>query len=148
MENRFIRVRSTKDIVICTHLLAAGLLLVTLPVSEAVGIAGFFILFAGLLLCLLLKTGYKDVETGVRFYKTERFFAQDMRECIKSALTSPKVIDSAAEDKGNGLRLDIYYSQSADKSYAQLNEYVPYKYEPCSKYYEFNMEEASKLLGR
>ena len=79
MENRFIRVRSTKDIVICTLLLAAGLLLVTLPVSEAVGIAGFFILFAGLLLCLLLKTGYKDVETGVRFCKTERFFAQDMR---------------------------------------------------------------------
>lgn len=148
MEKNFIRVRSVKDIIISLLLVILGCILVVVPAAEPVSITGFFLIFAGLITLFILKTSYKDAETGIKYRKTERFFAQDMRESIKSALTSPMVIDPAAEDKGNGLRLDIYYSHSADKAFAQLNEYVPYKYEPCSRYYEFNMNDASKLLGK
>ena len=148
MENRFVRVRSIKDIVICTLLLATGLLLVTLPVSEALGITGFFILFAGLLLCVMLKTGYKDAETGARFCKTERFFGNEMREVLKKSMESPARICGDSEDKGSSLRLDVYHSQSCGKVFCQLYEYIPYKYEACSKIYEHSYDEGAKLIEK
>ena len=148
MENRFVRVRSIKDIVICALLLATGLLLVTLPVSEALGITGFFILFAGLLLCVMLKTGYKDAETGARFCKTERFFGNEMREVLKKSMESPARICGDSEDKGSSLRLDVYHSQSCRKVFCQLYEYIPYKYEACSKIYEHSYDEGARLIEK
>jgi hypothetical protein len=36
------------------------------------------ILFAGIILALVLKTGYKDVETAAEYHKKERYFQQTM----------------------------------------------------------------------
>ena len=66
MEKTFIRVRSVKDITVFTSLIVLGCILVALPTGAAVNITGFFLIFAGLILALVLKTGYKDENTGER----------------------------------------------------------------------------------
>ena len=147
MEKTFIRVRSIKDIVIFIILILAGTALVLMPSSTAVNITGFFLIFAGLILMLVLKSAYKDTETGVKYEKKEHYFQQAMNAPISSALASkPESIDLREAEKGNAVKLDIYYSKVSRKAYLQLFEYVPYRYEPCSKMYEHQMERVEKLI--
>ena len=58
MEKEFIRVRSIKDIVIFVSLIVAGSVLIALPTGASVNITGFFLIFAGLILALVMKTGH------------------------------------------------------------------------------------------
>lgn len=147
MNKEFTRVRSVKDIIISSVLLIGGAVLVALPTATSINIIGFFMIFAGIILSLVLKTGYKDNETGVRYCKTERFFAQSMRQDILDAIaTKPESTNLSEEDKGNGIRLDIYHSKESNKAYIQLFEYIPYKYEPCSRIYEYELKNVNKIL--
>ena len=146
MEKTFERVRSIKDIVIFVSLVVLGSILIALPTSASINITGFFLIFAGLILALVLKTGYKD-ENGGKYQKKERFFQQAMNAEICAALASkPDSVDLSEEDKGNAIRLDIYSCKSSGKAYIQLFEYVPYRYEPCSKMYEYELSKVSKLI--
>ena len=147
MEKTFNKVRSTKDIVISAGLAAGGCVLVALPTSTSINILGFFMLFAGILLFLMLRSGYKEVETGEKFYKTERYFSQTLRaELAEKIASKPQNVNLAEEDKGNALRLDIYYSRKTGKAYIQIFEYIPYKYEPCTRQFEYEISETGKLI--
>lgn len=146
MEREFIRVRSVKDIVISSLLLIAGTILVVLPTSTAVNIAGFFLLLTGLMLLFVLKTAHKDTSNGEIFSKKERFFSHEMHEKLKAALTCPEKLDLSTEDHGNSMRLDIYYNKK--KVYLQLLEYVPHSYEPCSAMHEHTFDKAHSLTGK
>ena len=147
MEKTFIRVHSIKDIVIFISLLVLGGILVAVPTSDAVNITGFFLIFAGAIHALVLKTGYKDVETNVKYIKKERYFQQAMHAAIADAIASePDSIDLSQENKGNAIKLDIYFSKASGKAYIQLFEYVPYTYQPCSKMYEYELSKVSKLI--
>ena len=147
MEKTFVRVRSAKDITICASLIIAGGILIALPTGAAINITGFFLIFAGIILALVLKTGYKDEETGKSYLKKEHYFQQAMNSVINSVLENkPEAIDLAEEEKGNAIKLDIYYSKAAGKAYLQLFEYIPYKYEPCSKMYEHQLSRIEKLI--
>ena len=147
MEKTFIRVHSIKDIVIFISLLILGGILVAVPTSDAVNITGFFLIFAGAILALVLKTGYKDVETNVKYFKKERYFQQAMHAAIADAIASkPDSIDLSQENKGNAIKLDIYFSKASGKAYVQLFEYVPYTYQPCSKMYEHEISKVTKLI--
>ena len=85
MEKNFVRVRSIKDIIISSALIISGCILVSIPSSESVNIAGFFIVVTGLFLAFILKTAYKDNESGEKYVKKERFFGNEMHEKLKSA---------------------------------------------------------------
>ena len=147
MEKTFVRVHSIKDIVVFISLLALGGILIAIPAGDAVNITGFFLLFAGAILALVLKTGYKDVETAAKYNKKERYFQQTMHTAIANAIASkPDSIDLSEENKGNAIKLDIYYSKAAGKAYIQLFEYVPYTYQPCSKMYEYDLSKVNKLI--
>ncbi len=147
MEKTFIRVRSVKDIVIFTSLIIIGSVLVALPTSAGVNVAGFFMIFAGLLLGLFMRTGYKDTASGERFQKKEHYFQQAMNSVICSVLENkPEAIDLAEAEKGNAVKLDIYYSKASGKAFLQLFEYVPYRYEPCSKMYEHQVSRIENLI--
>ena len=149
MEKEFIRVRSTKDITISSACIIAGSVLVALPTGTPINIAGFFLIFAGIILVLALRTGYKDTESGVKYCKIERFFAQSMREQINKAIgEKPENVNLTEEDKGNGVRLDIYHSKASGKAFVQLFEYIPYKYEPCSNIYEYDLAQVTKLISK
>ena len=147
MEKTFTRVHSIKDIVIFISLLVLGGILVAVPTSDAVNITGFFLVLAGAILALVLKTGYKDVETNVKYIKKERYFQQAMHAAIADAIASkPDSIDLSQENKGNAIKLDIYFSKASGKAYIQLFEYVPYTYQPCSKIYEYEISKVGKLI--
>ena len=147
MEKEFIRVRSVKDIVIFATLVIAGSVLVTIPSGSAVNITGFFLIFAGLILALVLKTGYKDSATGAKYQKKELYFQQAMNPVISSLLAAkPESIDLSEESKGNAVRLDVYYGKATGKAYLQLFEYIPYKYEPCTQVYEHELCKVEKLI--
>ncbi len=140
MEKNFIRVRSIKDITISSVLTITGCVLIALPTATSINVLGFFMIFTGILLFFLLKTGYKDQESGVKYCKKERFFAQAQRAAILDKLAcNPDGINLKEEDQGNAVRLDIFYSEADGKAYLQLFEYIPYKYEPCSKLYEHSL---------
>ena len=110
MEKTFVRVRSIKDIVIFASLAIIGITLTALPIGEAAHIAGFFMISAAAILALVLKSAYKDAETNEKYLKKERYFQQTMQAEISTAIASrPDSIDLSEEDKGNALRLDIYY---------------------------------------
>ena len=147
MEKEFIRVRSVKDIVIFVSLIALGSVLVALPTGTAVNITGFFMIFAGLILALVMKSGYKDTEKGDCYHKKEHYFQQACNAALTSAIsTKPESVDLSEEDKGNALRLDVYYSKASGKAYLQLFEYIPYKYEPCSEMLEYGIDRVEKLI--
>ena len=147
MVKTFVRVRSIKDIVIFVSLAIVGCTLTALPVGEAANIAGFFILISALILALVLKSGYKDTDTNEKYIKKERYFQQAMHTSVLAAISSkPDSVDLTEEDKGNALRMDIYYSKSTGKAYLQRFEYVPYTYQPCSKMYEYGISNVTKLI--
>lgn len=147
MEKIFNRVRSIKDIIIFTSLIAAGSILIALPTGTGINIAGFFMIFAGIILALILRTGYKESESGEQYQKKEYYFQQAMNSEIMSVIGSnPDSIDLSQAEKGNAVKLDIYYSQKSGKAYIQLFEYIPYKYEPVSKMYEHSISRVNKLI--
>ncbi len=147
MNKEFIRVRSISDIVISASLIAAGIVLVALPTSEAINITGFFMVLTGLLLAFVLKTAYMDTDTKERFHKKELYFQHAMYAALSSAIVSkPESVDLAEADKGNSLRLDVYVCKSKGKAYLQLFEYVPYKYEPCSQIHEHEIGRVEQLI--
>lgn len=117
MEKTFVRVHSVKDIVISLSLIVSGSILVALPTGTGVNVAGFFMIFAGLLLALFMRTGYKDIDSGERYQKKEHYFQQAMNSVINSVLENrPEAIDLAEAEKGNAIKLDIYYSKAAGKA--------------------------------
>lgn len=146
MEKTFTRVRSVKDITIFASLIILGSVLVALPTGTGVNIAGFFMIFAGIILALMLKTGYKDAATGETYLKKEHYFQQACKPEISAALVSnPGSVDLTQANKGSALKLDVYYNRKSGKAYLQLFEYIPYKYEPCSKVYEYEVAKVEKM---
>lgn len=147
MEKEFIRVRSVKDIVIVVSLMASGCVLIALPTGAGVNITGFFLIFAGIILALVLRTGYKETETGEKYLKKELYFQQAVHSEVKAAIESdPSSLDMSQEDKGNALKVDIYYSGKAGKAYVQMFEYVPYSYQPCSRMYVYDVNKVGNLI--
>ena len=147
MEKTFTRVRFIKDITIFVSLALVGIILTVLPVGEAASIAGFFIILAAAILALVLKTGYKDVDTNAKYHKKERYFQQTEHAAITAAIASkPDSVDLSEENKGNAIKLDVYFSKATGKAYVQLFEYVPYTYQPCSKMYEYDLSKVGKLI--
>ena len=147
MEKTFNRVRSVKDIVISASIIILGIVLLLLSAEAGVDIAGYFFILAGLILLFILKSDYKDAETGIRYKRKEYYFEQSMNASIASALaTNPASIDIKEAGKGESVMLDIYYSKDSGKAYLQLFKYIPYEYEPCSKVYEYEIAKVEKLL--
>lgn len=147
MNKEFVRVRSVKDIVVFTSLIVIGSILIALPSGAGVNITGFFMIFAGLILALVLRTGFKDISNGERYCRKEHYFLQEMKAEVLSALIDdPALIDMSKEDAGNGLKVDVYYSKVLDKAYVQVFEYIPYNYLPCSPIYEYEIGRVSNLI--
>ena len=151
MEKHFTRVRSTKDIIISTALTLSGIVLVSLPTSTGINILGFILLLIGILLYFTLKSSYKDEETGIKYTKKERYFGGCRREELSSAISKQNCkckVNLSEENKGNSLRLDIYYSKQSGKAYMQVFEYIPYRYEPYSNIYEHEIVNVIELIEK
>ena len=99
MEKEFSRVRSAKDIVISLILIAAGAVLVALPTGTSVNIVGFFMIFTGLVLLLVLRTSYRLDGTKEFYRKKEFFFPQSKKDSFTAALQKdPSAVDLSEEN--------------------------------------------------
>ena len=144
MEKNFERVRSKKDIFISVSLIILGCGLMILPNSDSINVAGFIMTLAGVIFAFVLKTAYKDSITGEIYSKKERYFAHAKLNQLMLSLTSPNRFSTNGENEGNALRLDVYYNRN--KVYLQLMEYIPYTYEPCTKFYEHEISDGAKFI--
>lgn len=133
MEKRFVRVRSIKDVVVFSSLIIVGIILVLFPDIEAAYLGGWILILIGIVVGFVMKSAYKDIETGEVFLKRELLYSADMKQKILSAMSrAPQTIDNIKAGNGQNLMLRIYYSKKSQKSYMQLFEYVPHQWEPCS----------------
>ena len=75
MEKRFVRVRSIKDVVVFLSLIIIGVFLVLFPDVEAAYLGGWTLILIGVVTGLVMKSAYKDVETGEVFLKRELLYS-------------------------------------------------------------------------
>lgn len=147
MNKEFVRVRSILDYTISLVLLIIGCAIVIIPTPASINIVGIFSIFAGILLIVILRSAWKDKETGEKYHKKEFYFPQSSKDrIIKSVSEDIENIDIQDEDKGNGLRLDLFYSKHNGKAFLQVYEYIPYRYEPASEFFEHPVSKIGKLL--
>jgi hypothetical protein len=79
--------------------------------------------------------------------KKEYFFLQGMKpQLLGAVMFKPESLDLKEKDKGNTMRVDIYYSKDAGKAYMQLLEYVPHQYNPCTKMMEYDLDRVNSLI--
>ena len=87
----------------------------------------------------------------MKYHKKERYFEGCRRDELSSAISRKNCkckVDLSEENKGNTLRLDIYYNKQAGKAYMQIFEYIPYRYEPYSTLYEHEVANVTELIEK
>ena len=85
------------------------------------------------------------METKERYCKKFLHFPKKNKAEILSALENHiEDIDLLDEGKGEGLRMEIYYSKH--NAFITLFEFVPYNYEPISPTFEYAADKVRNLL--
>ena len=149
MEKEFCRVRSGRDIVLTSIIIIGGALLLALPTSDPLNILGMILITAGIILSFVLRSGYKDPQNGDLYCKSEKYFDKRYKSKLAEAIANePDKINLCEENIGNGIRLDIYYCRKKGKAYAQLFEYIPYRYEACTEQHEYEIIKVTKLIEK
>jgi hypothetical protein len=148
MEQRFIKIRSTKDIIIFTAFIIAGILLVVLPENIGANMGGYTLIVIGIILSQILKSDYCDKQTLKRYYKHQLYFDATQKSLLQRAIAStPNTIDTTSEGAGQTLRLDISFSRQANRASLQLFEYVPHEYCPCTEVYNYDLTDIKRLIN-
>lgn len=146
MEDKFVKVSSTNNKIISLSVIITGCILLAIPMVTVANLIGVVLFITGIVLIFALKSNYKCVETGETFCKKEFYFEDNKKEKLLAAIkNNPENIDITDADKGNALRLEIFYSKKTGKAILQLYKYVPYQYEPCSEITECEYNKIEKL---
>ena len=149
MEQRFIKIRSTKDIIIFTLFIIAGILLIILPEDVGANMGGYTLIIIGVIIARILKSDYCDKQELKRYHKRQLYFSSEQQSQLRKAVASrPNEIAISEEIAGQTLRLDIYYSYQANRAFIQLFEYIPHEYCPCTEVYNYNLAEIKNLINK
>ena len=147
MEQRFIKIRSTKNIITFASFILAGILLVLLPNNIGANMGGYTLIVIGIILALILKSDYCDKHNLKRYHKRQLYFNIAHKSELQSIIASnPHAINLSEENAGQTLRLDIYFSPQANRASMQLFEYVPHEYCPCSEIHDYDLAEIKQLI--
>ena len=147
INSEFVKVHSLMDTFIYVALIMAGVLLILLPLGQVIAVFGCFLIVSGIVVALINKTEYKNLQLKGHFKKLEYYYPLSQRaEIVGALMGEPEILLPPDTNKDDVLRLDIYYAKSNDKAYLQLFKYVPYAYEPASIIYELEKESIHKLL--
>lgn len=147
MEEKFVKVSSANNKIISVSVIIAGCILLAIPMVTVANLIGVVLFITGIVLVFVLKSNYKCVETGEIFCKKEFYFEDKKKEKLLAAIkNNPEAIDTSDADKGNALRLEIFYSKKTGKAIMLLYKYVPYQYEPCSEITECEYNKIEKIL--
>lgn len=148
INSEFVKVHSVMDTIVYVALIIAGVLLILLPLGQVIAVFGCFLIVSGIVVALINKTEYKNLQLKGHFKKLEYYYPLKKRSEIVGALMGEPgmMLFPPDNDNENVLRLDVYYAKSGDKAYLQLFKYVPYIYEPASIVYEVDKESIQQLL--
>lgn len=143
----FIRTRSCTDYIISIVLFVGGIVLIAIPTSTAVNIVGTLLAITAVILILVMKTGFRNSDSKEMFHrKTYYFPASRKSEIIDSLEKTPEKVEIEHECTNNGLMVEFYYNSKCPKVFAQVYEYVPYKYETCSELIAMDKAKADKFI--
>ena len=56
----------------------------------------------------------------------------------------------AWNEKGtaDGLMLDIYVGHGCNKVFIRVSEFIPYNYEPCSDWFEYDVAQVAQMIAK
>lgn len=149
MEQRFIKIRSTKNIITFASFIIAGIILATLPDNVGANMGGYTLIVIGIILSRILKSDYCDKRSLKRYYKRQLYFGIAEKSQLQRAVaSSPNTITLSEDSAGQTLRLDIYFSPQANRASLQLFEYVPHEYCPCSEIHDYDLAEIKQLISK
>lgn len=147
MDGYFKKVRTPKDIMISVIIIAIGVIVISVSQNVNVDYVGAFISILGIFYFLIMKKGWKNIETGELCELISFYFPEKNKEIIKTALAEdPEKIDLIDALSMSTLRLDVYYNKKSDKCFCQLLEFVPYHYSPCSVLYQMSYSNLNRLM--
>ncbi len=140
----FVKTRSLTDYIISAALIVAGIVLVAIPSSVSINILGSLIALTGIILILVMKNGYRNSNSKEMFSKKTFYFPASSKAVILDQLkNAPDKIDMSKESCGNnGLMLEVFSNRKCPKVFVKAYEYIPYKYEPCSDFFEIDKAQA------
>ncbi len=149
INSEFVKVHSVMDTIVYVALIIAGALLILLPLGQISVIFGCFLIIAGIVVALINKSEYKNVQLKGHYKKLEYYYPLKKRSEIIASISGESGIELLPPDTDGQdiLRLDVYFAKSDDKAYLQLLRYVPYTYEPASMIFEVNKSSIQKLLA-
>lgn len=149
MEKEFVRVRSMRDVIVSAAMTVIGIVLIVLPTSVSVNIFGTCLAVPGVLMLLFYKTDYRDTETGLRFRRVIKYYPASRKAEIMAALKSD-LSKVAWNEKGtaDGLMLDIYVGHGCNKVFIRVSEFIPYNYEPCSDWFEYDVAHVAQMIAK
>lgn len=150
MEKEFVLVRSMRDMIISSVVTVAGVLLVVIPVSVSLNILGVCLAVPGLLLLLFYKSDHKDVATGEKYHKTIKYYPVSRKQELLSALESgtPAKTDWKESSSSDGLMLEVLEGRDNGNVFVRLSEFIPYNYEPCGGWFQFDRQQAAAMLKK
>lgn len=147
MNQQFIKVRSLRDITIFASLILIGAILALLPYGMGLNIAGYTLIIIGIVLALILKSAYREVNNPGIYYKRELFFEPKLKnEILRTIERDPSRLSLSEEGKGLSIRLDLYYSNTSSSAFLQLFEYVPYEYNAISEVVECDKSKVKQII--
>lgn len=147
MDGYFKKVRTPKDIMISVIIIAIGVIVISVSQNVNVDYVGAFISILGIFYFLIMKKGWKNIETGELCELISFYFPEKNKEIIKTALAEDtEKIDIKDVLSMSNLRLDVYYNKKSDKCFCQLLEFVPYHYSPCSVLYQVSYSSLNRLM--
>lgn len=147
MDGYFKKVRMPKDIMISVIIIAIGVIVISVSQNVNVDYVGAFISILGIFYFLIMKKGWKNIETGELCELISFYFPEKNKEIIKTALAEDtEKIDIKDVLSMSTLRLDVYYNKKSDKCFCQLLEFVPYHYSPCSVLYQVSYSSLNRLM--
>lgn len=147
MNQQFIKVRSLRDITIFASLILIGTILALLPYGMGLNIAGYTLIIIGIVLALILKSAYREVNNPGIYYKRELFFEPKLKnEILRTIERDPSRLSLSEEGKGLSIRLDLYYSNTSSSAFLQLFEYVPYEYTAISEVVECDRSKVKHII--
>jgi len=144
MEIKFKKVHTTKDLIISTIILAAGIGLYFVNAG-----LGILLVVCGILMLLFYKDGFKRAGENVVLQKKALDVAHSCRDSLKGFLEGKDVEpDVNTSINGGVIRLEIYYNAAASVAYAQLFDFSNYTYEPATGIIEVRGRKADKIIGK
>lgn len=144
MEKKFLKVRSNGNIAVSISTIVIGCVCSLIPNNSSVNLFGIFAIIAGIILMLVLKSEYIDLDSNKRYKKKIVNFALESKEHLLKNLATPKELNKKRLLNGESLMLVIYHNK--ENAYMQLYEFIPHQYVACSDVHMHDIASAKMLM--